>query len=192
MSIYFIRTSSGVTYELDSTSDITYKLTGKATDNPVESGDSVSDNYVNKPRMITLKGTVSDVKGASLSFSPVTKSTDDFIRGLEKVKVNKELFTLHFGNKVGIITNCLFESLTFKQNKKRGSMSTLDAFEVSMTIKQIRLASRALLVPTRDPSIVNDASSKTKGSGSPEEPDEEDTSLMAITAKLAKFAATGN
>lgn len=189
MSIYFIRTSSGVTYELDSTSDITYKLTGKVTDNPVESGQSVSDNYVNKPRMITLKGTISDVKGASLSLSPVTKTTEDFIVGLEKVKTNKELFSLHFGNKVGIITNCLFEDLTFTQNDKRGSSSTVDAFEVSMTIKQIRLATRALLVTTSDPLIANDTSSKKVGSGSPEVPPKKDLTLFSLTAKLASIAA---
>jgi hypothetical protein len=188
MSIYFIRTSSGVTYELDSTTEIGYSLKGKATDNPVESGESVSDNYVNKPRLITLKGTISDIKSATLSQSTVTKTTEDFLRGLEQVKLNKELFSVHIGNKVGVITDCVFESLVFTQNRVRGSFANIDAFEVSMTIKQIRLASRALLKPLRDPTISDDASEKATGAGASESAKGEKKDLFDTGVGLIKGA----
>lgn len=177
MSIYYIQTAAGEIYELDATANITYRLTGKATDNPVESGDSVSDNYVNKPRRITLRGSISDVK--SLSSGGInSKDTETFITGLEAVKVNKELFTFHFGSKVGVITDCVFETLEFTQNAQRGSLDNIASFGVVMTIKQIRLSTRALLTPFRDPTIVDDASDQTTGAGATQSATGDEKSLL--------------
>jgi hypothetical protein len=183
MSIYFIQDPDGVIYELDATAEISYRLSGKVTSNPVESGESVSDNYVNDPDIISLKGSISDVKSVS-SGGANSKSTEDFITGLKALKVNRKLISLQFGDKVGVITNCVIESLSIIQNSQRGSMRSIDSFQVVMTLKQIRLASRAKLTPIRDPIIADDAQEQTPGSGSTSTVDTTRKTILQIAAEL--------
>jgi hypothetical protein len=183
MSIYFIQDPDGVIYELDATADISYRLSGKVTSNPVESGESVSDNYVNNPDIISLKGSISDVKSVS-SRGVNSKTTEAFINGLKALKVNRKLVALQFGDKVGVITNCVIESLTFIQNSQRGSVGGVDSFQVSMTLKQIRLASRAKLTPIRDPTIADDAQEQTPGSGSTSNVGDDRKTILQLAAEL--------
>lgn len=167
MSIYFIQDPNGIIYQLDATASITYKMAGKATSNPVESGESVTDNYVNKPDVISLRGSISDSKSLS-SGGPNSKTTEAYITGLRSLKEKKTLVSLHFGDKVGVITNCVIQSMDFTQNTTRGNTgSGIDSFQVAISLKQIRLAARAQLKPIRDPLVADDAADQTEGGGSP-------------------------
>jgi hypothetical protein len=188
MSIYFIEDPNGIIYELDATADITYRLSGKVTSNPVESGESVADNYVNNPDVITLKGSISDVKSISSGGVP-SKQTLDFITGLKALKVNRALLSLHFGSKVGVITDCVIESLDIIQNAQRGSLGAgragrIDSFRVSITLKQIRLATRARLTAVRSEVIANDAKRETEGGGSTATITEDKKRILEISAEL--------
>lgn len=185
MSIYFIEDPNGIIYELDASADITYTIAGKVTSNPLEDGETAADNYVNSPRRVSIRGSISDVKSVS-SGGVSSKSTFDFITGLEKLKVNKEFVTFHFGTKVGVITSCLFEKVEFKQTKERGNIKDIDSFSVSIVLKQARIATRALLVPLRDPTVSDDFATKGAGSKSTETPNTADRTLMDQVATLTK------
>lgn len=169
MSIYYIETSDGVFYELDSTTNISYKESGRITNHVVETGQSVSDHYVNNPVEFSISGSISDIKSISGN-NQNSKSTEDFINGLRTLKRNKTRFTFHFGNKVGSYSNCLFDSLDISQTTNRGSVGAIDSFSISANIKQIRLAQRAQIFPFRDPLASDDYQAQTKGSGTTEEP----------------------
>lgn len=185
MSIYYIQTNSGEIYELDATTEISYKLSGRSTDNVVESGETVTDDFINKPDVITLRGTISDTKSLS-SGGVVSKTTEVFIRDLTQVKTNKERFSFHFGDKVGVITNCIFERLDFTQTTQRGHANGIDAFGVVMTIKQVRSATRALLAPFRDPTITDDATNQGTGAGSTQSPTEEEETRLNQSLRMIR------
>jgi hypothetical protein len=184
MSIYFIEDPDGVIYQLDATVNITYKISGKGTDNPVESGESVTDNYVNRPDIITLKGSISDTKSVS-GGGTVSKSTEDYITGLKALKEKRKRVSLHFGDKVGVITNCLFQSIDFTQNSRRGNAGAgVDSFEVTISLKQIRLAARAQLKPLRVDLVADDFADETEGGGSPSTLFGQKETLVTTAVKL--------
>lgn len=171
MSIYYITTNAGVVYELDSTTEISFKGSGKVTDNFVESGDSVVDHYVNNPVVFEFKGSISDVKSLGSS-NPNSKNTEDYIKGLFRLKENKEAFSFQFGEKIGSYSDCLFETLDITQNQRRGNIGEIDSFSVRAVIKQIRIAERARVVPARDLGIVDEYQEEQKGAATTEEPSE--------------------
>lgn len=168
MSFYYIETSDGVIFELDSTTEISYKESGTITNNVVESGESVADHYVNNPVVFDITGSISDIKSIS-SGNDNSKSTEDFINGLKSLKRSKQRFTFRFGDKVGNYSDCLFESLNIAQNQSRGNAGGVDSFSVKATIKQIRVAQRAQITPFRDPLSTDDYQEQTKGTGTTEE-----------------------
>lgn len=187
MSIYYISTSDGVIYELDATTSINYRERGTLTRNVIESGDTVSDHYVNEPITINISGGISDIKSVSSNNSNA-KSTKDFIDGLRQLKTNKETFTFHFGEKIGAFDNCLFESLDISQNSTFGNVGDIDSFSVSAVIKQARIAERARLVPAREAGITSDNyQQKTTGSGSTEEPTEEEEERIDLFTRGLGF-----
>jgi hypothetical protein len=171
MSVYYIIDNRGIIYELDATTEITYQETGTTTDNIIETGESVADHYINNPVKITLRGSISDIKALSSS-GPNSKSTRDYINGLRRLKINKQSFTFHFGEKVGSFGNCFFEELNITQNQSRGNVGGLDSFNISANIKQIRLARRARVVPAREAGIPTDNyQEQTQGTSTTAEPE---------------------
>lgn len=170
MSIYYISTAGGVVYELDATTDISYQESGTITNNIIETGESVADHYINNPVTISFNGSISDIKSLSAS-NPNAKSTEDYINGLRNLKTNKETFSFHFGEKIGIFSDCLFESLDISQNQSRGNVGEIDSFDISATIKQVRIAQRARLITVREAGITTDNyQNQVKGTGTTEEP----------------------
>lgn len=170
MSIYFILTNAGSAYELDATTEITYQESGTVTNNLIETGESVADHYVNNPVQINFSGSISDVKSLSAS-GPNSRSTESYINDLRQLKTNKQTFSFHFGDKVGSFDNCLFDSLEITQNQSRGNIGEVDSFSIRASIRQVRIAQRARLIPVREAGVTTDNyQEQTKGAGTTEEP----------------------
>lgn len=166
MGTYYIVTRTGDEYELQSTSNVKISYAGEPTDNTIESGDSVSDHYIHKATTLSLQGTITDVV-----FTDEGRNTRSFTEGLKELKLSKTPFTFVFGNKIGVIPNCVFTSLDISQDSRRGKAGDLDSFMVSMNLKQLRLAKQASLRAFRDPLIRDDAEEKGEGKGTTKEPE---------------------
>lgn len=197
MSIYYISTSDGTIYELDATLNVNYRETAVVTDNVVESGESVADHCYNKPVTFSLNGVITDIKSVS-SGNENAKSTKEFIDGLKSVLYSKQTFTFHFGEKVGSFSNCMFESLDIGQDSTHGNVKDVDSFSVSASIKQLRLAQRAALVPSR--SVIpttgsgtpsDNYQSQTKGAGSTEELTEQEEEMLDTYSQALMLITEG-
>lgn len=174
MQTYYIITQNDDIYELDATSNMSVKLSGEATEFPVEDGSVVSDHYVNKNKTISLTGAISDVK---ISSNPNLKSTDDYISGLESLKERVEFFSVIWrkdssdsssGN-VGaeyILENCLFSDININQNPNRGYAYGNHSYAISMQITSLRVAEQADVVVLRSNLIDDVTSEKQNASGS--------------------------
>lgn len=153
MSIYFIETTSGQNYELNSSTLISKTLTGKLTDNPVESGSSLSDNFSQMPDSFSLEGIISDISSGGLSTTSqdqLSRKTGEVIKDLSDIKRNKQTFTFHFGDAIEASLNCMFESLSFAQDSKNGSARGVNSFKVKARFKQVNFAEKAVQTNERD------------------------------------------
>lgn len=190
MSIYYIETQSGIVYELDATVEVSIQESGTITNNIIETGESVADHYVNQPISFNLRGSISDVKSLSAS-GPNSKSTEDYISGLRQLKTSKQTFSFHYGEKIGSFDNCLFENLTITQNQSRGNRGEVDSFEISASIKQIRIAQRARIVTARQAGITTDNyQEQARGTGTTEEPTPEEEDTFSLGARLTTESIT--
>lgn len=148
MSIYYIETTDGQRYELDATTDISKTQSGKITDNPVESGDVLSDHYVHLPDSFTLSGKISSFKGLTAGS---TKTPKDFIEGVSAIKRNKKQFKFFFGGKIKVSENCMFTNLKITQNKEAGhNRGGPDTFIIQAQIRQVDFAESAAIIVKRD------------------------------------------
>lgn len=191
MSIYYITDVRGNIYELDATSNISYTESGKITSHTVESGESVSDHYVNMPIDFHVEGTISDIKSFSaLQSEDRVKSTREFIDGLRQIKTNKEQFSFHYGEKVGIFQNCMFQNIQIQQTPQRGNSGEIDSFSISADIKQIRIARRAIISPFRDPSVRDGYQDQVNGAGTTESPSIREFSALERAAFEAKHGVS--
>lgn len=148
MSIYYIETIDGQVYHLDATTDISKTVSGKITDNPVESGDILSDHYVHIPDSFSLSGKISDFKSSTGS----AKSPKEYIEELSAVKRNKQQFKFYFGGKVAVSLNCMFTNLKITQSKDAGhnGPTGADTFIIQAQIRQIDFAESAAITVERD------------------------------------------
>jgi hypothetical protein len=168
MSIYYIIDEDGVIYALDATTQVAYTETGVATDNVIESGDSASDHFVNKPLTISFQGVISDTK--SVSSSEInSKTPEDYINGLRSLKQSKRFVSFFYGEKLGRISNCLITQLLITQNRRNGSFNGIDSFSIKCSLKQVRIAQRALVTPFRDPTKADDFQDQVDGKAGTEE-----------------------
>lgn len=181
MSKYFIETSDGVIYSLDATSRINKRLTGKVTDNVVESGVTLADNYVNMPDTFSLSGVITDIKTPT-SFTSL--DTYDWINGLTKLKESGTPFILRFGYKIPQAETCVFTSINIQQTSTNGSYRTLDSFSINLDIKKIRLATQVQIEAVKDASVLDQTRQKQLGQSSTR--DVEDTTTFADGVKDIK------
>jgi len=175
MGIYYIKTSDNRYFELDSTTDMTVSMPGRATDFPLEDGESASDHYINESIVVSFSGIVSDVKSISSKgligddSTKRLKGTSDYIKGLEAVKKTKQPFTVFYSPNLDPITNCVFESLDITQNATHGTRGAgCSSYEISFTAKQIRIGEQAQMtsMPLPASDVEKSLSNKTVSSGS--------------------------
>lgn len=145
MSIYFIETSTG-RYELNATKSVSKTLTGKLTDNPVESGASLSDHYVQFPNTFNLDGIITDISslGRDATLEREGRRAKDVIDEFTKVKNNRQTFTFYYGDVISAALNCMFESITLTQDKINGSSRGLNSFKFKAKFRQVNFAQKAL------------------------------------------------
>ena len=135
---YSLVTEAGDIFVLDSTTSVTFTSPGKLSEHILESGVTVSDHYVNANDIISFQGTISSVKRAGYKEDLLSRNPRSYMEGLRKIKSNKELFTLYHISDLSKTSNCLFTSLNFEQNTRRGITSNSSSVSISFTAKQIR------------------------------------------------------
>ena len=152
MSIYFIEAADGQTYELNATTSVSKTIIGKVTDNPVESGASLSDNYVNMPDTFSLEGVITDISNetSTLGLTRLSRTTGDVIENLSEIKRSKQTFTFYFGDAIAASLNCMFENIDFSQNRTNGNARGLNSFKVKARFRQVNFAEKAIQTNERD------------------------------------------
>jgi len=151
LSIYYIEFSSGGSksiFSFDSTSKITLNDSGSATSFPLESGEEVSDHYVNNNVTVSFNGRISDIKRRNIAReSDIYKTTQEFISQLRQLKHAAIPFKVYMGANLAPVDNCVFESLEINQDAQNGTRVVnkerqVSSFQISFTAKQIRFASK--------------------------------------------------
>jgi hypothetical protein len=185
MSRYYILIeSTGEQLALDSTSSVSLKLSGMVSSFPIETGETVSDNYVNSNATISFKGRISTAKSAS---GRSKKTPSEYIRTLQDLKERREVFTIYHISEAVRAQNCLFTSLSFTQSKSNGVTGTRDSsVEVSFTAKQVRFASVADIKTVPQPSSYDAQSEKATGSSLTVEPKELPIDVEQLKAAVAE------
>lgn len=182
MSIYFLRTSEG-DYRLDATSNMTRVISGKSSDNLIESGKTTSDNYVNRPDRFRLTGVISDIKTTTSS----SRTPDSFIRGITKVKEAGEVVTLYIGTAIAKADKCVIEGFEISQDRVNGHLRGTDSFKVKLNIKKLRFSEQILITQERNPKFSDDYQETQEGAGSTVEAPTEITSAEREARGYAKL-----
>jgi len=194
MGIYYIKTADGSYFEMDATTDMTISYPGRATDFPLEDGESASDHYINENTRITFSGVITDIKSAQGKANPRVKATDSYINGLKKAKDKKLPFTVFYAEKLEPITNCVFESLEISQDNKNGTSGPVSSYKINFTAKQIRFGKAAtnttVTAPVvADASVEKAASDKSDSSGNTLSTTENESGKTRLEVLEAKTAA---
>ncbi|EDL53762.1 hypothetical protein VSAK1_26340 [Vibrio mediterranei AK1] len=132
---------------LDATSEVSVRYQTEVTNYYVNSGTDNTDHMKNHPRVISFSGVISDDLGLSefvrsLSGTSESNPATAYQATIAKAIEDKQLFSVTIP-KVGSINNCAITSCTFVTNK-----NLYNAFEVRLTLKEIRLALDSVNSPT--------------------------------------------
>jgi hypothetical protein len=197
MSEYYIQTSDNVLYSLDSTTGMTYVISGRPTSFPVESGASLADHYVNRNVVLSLTGVITDVKSLSTS-TDNNRPTEEFIEQLKTIKESGQPFTVFVGSKLQELKNCVFTNMNISQGdtngvRKYSEGNVFASYSINMSFEQIRLAQQAqeteLVIPAPAPEIADDSAEKKEtGKGTKEVVDAtgnlSESTKRALTTRL--------
>lgn len=188
MGIYYIATQDGQYFELDCTQEMRISDTGRTTEYQLENGAKQTDHYVNENKTISLSGKVTDIK--LFNNVGVTKNTDEFLTGLDRLKQSKKTFRFYYRNTTSggarYLDNCLFESLETSQDSQDGVFNDYYSYKVSMSFKQIRYANRATITREKVPALADSSSSKTKTGAKGKEPASSSSNSADSTVKAKK------
>jgi hypothetical protein len=176
---YYILTQDGTVYTLDSTTGMTYTLSGETTDSKVEAGFTASDHYVVKNTIVSLTGVITDIdtfqpsSHSSLSGDSYTKHWLERLSALQK---SGSTFSVGCTSSLEVLSSCVFTSLVVGQGGDVGTAvhgdRTLSAFNVQMGIKQIRVAAQSVtktVLIDVDKSVEKEASDKVTSGAVPED-----------------------
>ena len=162
-SIYTIKIQSGdlagLFISLDSTTEISQKYSGKATDNPTANRQSVSDHFISKNPVFTIKGVVSGV------FNPrdtTVRNTNETIDNYKSSIENAKLVTF-FSGQGRQEKDCFVELLSLTKDTSTGK----DGWRVSITMNRINVASGGKeslvnVIPDQSSDKTNISASSTK------------------------------
>ena len=149
---------------LDATRSINLKDTGKSSSFPISTGNSVQDNYVNMPVIVSFEGVISSTKSFT---SSENLSPDGYISLLREIKASRIPFDVRWHPLQDSLTNCMFESLNFKQTKENGYTPDKgdNSLSVSFSVKQIRYAQSAETLVEVSPDISDEVAGESTGKG---------------------------
>lgn len=167
MTVYYITPQdSDDIIALDATSTVQVNETGKSTSLPLETGEEVTDHYINGNTKISMSGVISSLKSSS---NKENKSPEDYIRDIRELKKSGKPFSVFFSDKLNPLTNCVFESISFSQSIRNGTTGNSSSYKVSFTVKEIRIVKAAQVVVQRDARVVDSLSDKKKSGKSSQE-----------------------
>jgi hypothetical protein len=176
---YYILTQDGTVYTLDSTTGMSYTLSGETTDSKVEAGFTSSDHYVVKNTIASLTGVITDIntfQASAHSLASGDSYTKYWSERLTALQKSGDTFSVGCTGSLEVLSNCVFTSLSFNQSGDVGTAvhgdRTLSAFNVQMAFKQIRVASQSVtktVLIDVDSTIENEASSKVTSGTVPED-----------------------
>lgn len=160
MSVFYFTDQEDNFYELSSTTDITVSEPARATTSPVESGKSITDNFVIEPRIISFSGIITNIKVIGQD-DYRRKDVDQWIEDIRQLRISKQLLNVHVDS-LNIIPNCLMVSFDISKNKSHG----LSGWGCSFRMQEILISDRARIVEIPQPkeSVSDDLSGK-KNSG---------------------------
>ncbi len=160
MSIYYIefinQNSRREIYSFDSTASITLDDNGSTTKFKLDSGEDVTDHYINNNKMISFQGTITDIKTQErFSDEEQNKTTEEFNNGMFFLKRSGRPFTIYTSKAMGIFNNCVFRSLSLTQDKTRGTYVTpqgteTSAFKISFRAEQNRFTTPVQFTTLRE------------------------------------------
>lgn len=170
MTIYYIAPlDSDNIIALDATSTVQVNETGKSTSLPLETGEEVTDHYINGNTKISMSGVISSLKSSS---NTQNKTPEDYIRDIRELKRTGKPFSVFFSDKFNPLTNCIFESLSFSQSIRNGTTGDSSSYKVTFTVKEIRIVKAAQVVVQRSARVVDSFSDKKKSGKSSQEASE--------------------
>lgn len=157
----YIQTQSGDKFFFDAVLEVSYQQSGSISEYAVEAGVNVTDHYTQNNDTISLNGSISAVK--FLNGGEESTSLELFEKGITALKKSGELFSVSFSDNLEVLQNCLFNSIDMKRSSSTGRY----AIDVSASIKQILVASRASIVATPTAAIeyLDVVTPKSKASG---------------------------
>lgn len=164
----------GNIYKIDTVTDGSTNFSGRSTDRPVYSGESISDHYVLNPIGITVNGVISDIKSL---YNPANLNTLSWIERLSELQQSGRTFIVEvIKDSAMTFDNCVFDSLEISNDKTHGRATfdngtSIYSFLVSMKLKQIKKASRGKIVS--EPDLQSATSPLTKASGVNSSPETE-------------------
>lgn len=167
MTIYYISPQdSNDQIALDSTTTMQLDDSGRTTSLPLESGEEVSDHYINSNTKISMSGVISTAKS---SVTTDNKTPEDYIRDIRALKTSGKPFSVYFSDKLNPLTNCVFESISVSQSRRNGTSGPSSSYKVAFTVKQVRFVNAARLVVKQDARVVDSFSDKKTSGKSAQE-----------------------
>lgn len=172
MSDFYMDTNEGILV-LTSTSNIKVVQDSRATQHPLESGDTASDNIVNNNTRISFQGVISQIVSFSLSYSEEggqapsvntnQRTVEDYINTIRRVRDSKEPFTVYYDSRsFGFANDCYITNLSIERDASTGL-----GYRVDLSFEQIRVVNPANVTVTRDNQAEpDDTQSKTTSGGS--------------------------
>ncbi len=181
MANFYLQPQSDIMslYELHATTDISVSFASEVTSYPIEDGSDVTDNVVLSAIEVSFQGILTDVKqeGSLLSIDTVKnlltsqkdeaaiKAKAEYIEDLRRLQKEKEIFLVYFsGDNDGELSDLELAILTQFDISKTAEIGS--SWEVSVTLQEIRVATRAQVdaQPSADFSALLAANKKGAGS----------------------------
>ena len=167
MTIYYIaQPDTNEILALDATTTVQLDETGKTTALPLETGEEVTDHYINGNTKVSMSGVISTAKSSGNS---TNKSPEDYIRDIRNLKKSGKPFSVFFSDKLNPLTNCVFTSLSFSQSIRNGFNGASSSYKVTFAVKQVRFVQAARLVVEPTVQVADDTSEKNTSGKSTQE-----------------------
>lgn len=128
--------------ELTVTSSLSIDMPTEVSSQPTLDNQVVSDNAVNRGKMFTLTGMISNNPNTALVPNGYQRDVGTNFGLLQYIRDNKLVFTLHFdnANRQPPIDNCILTNLGFRKNSGMGS-----SYDVTLAVQEILLSEEAFI-----------------------------------------------
>lgn len=168
MTIYYIvPQESDDVIALDATTTVQLDEAGKTTALPLESGEEVTDHYINSNTKISMSGVISTAKSSS---NTTNKTPEDYIRVIRELKQSGKPFAVFFSDTLEPLTNCVFNNISISQSARNGTKDFSSSYKVSFSVKQVRFVQAAQLRIERTGRVADNFSEKKVSGKTDQEP----------------------